>query len=362
MFGPRMIGKNQPCFIVAEVSGNHHQKYDEAEALVRAAAKAGADAVKLQTYTPDTLTIDCDDEAFMVKGKDNPDSWKGRTLYQLYQEAYTPWEWQPKLQKVAEECGILFFSSAFDDSSVEFLENMNVPGYKIASYELTHLPLLERIAQTKKPVIASVGFSTLEEITEAVKTLKEHGCDNLALLHCVTSYSDNPQTEDMHLATIHDLAERFNVSSGFSDNNAGIEIPIAAVASGASIIEKHLILDRTSGGPDAKFSLEPAELQEMVRRIRSLEQMRGSVAYGPLNEAEKYNQRFRRSIFVTADIKQGETFSEKNIQVIRPALGLPSRHWHSILGKTASADLRRGTPLLANHVDHFEHTDPTIAV
>lgn len=352
-FGDARIGTGHPCFIVAEISGNHHQNYSEAEALVRAAAEAGADAVKLQTYTPDTLTIDCDNEAFLVQGKDNPDSWKGRTLYQLYQEAYTPWEWQPRLQQVARECGILFFSSAFDETSVDFLEKMNVPGYKVASYELTHIPLLERIAQTKKPVIASIGFSTKEEIAEAVQTLRTHGCEHLALLHCVTSYSDDPQTEDMHLATIRDLAEQFHVVSGFSDNNAGIEVPIAAAASGAKIIEKHLILNRASGGPDAKFSLEPSELKELIRRIRALELMRGTVAYGPLNAAEQYNKRFRRSIFVTAAIKKGEPFTEKNIQVIRPALGLPSKYWHTILGKVATTDLDRGTPLKKEHVEHL---------
>lgn len=352
-FADRLIGPDEPCFIVAEISGNHHQRYEEAEALVRAAAESGADAVKLQTYTPDTLTIDSSDEAFRVMGKDNPDSWKGRTLYQLYQEAYTPWEWQPRLKAVADDCGLPLFSSAFDESSVDFLEKMGIPGYKIASYELTHLPLLARVARTGKPVIASVGFSTLDEIGEAVETLRTNGCHDLALLHCVTSYSSDPRSEDIHLATIRDLGQRFGVVSGFSDNNAGIDIPIAAAAAGAAIIEKHLTLNRADGGPDAKFSLEPAELRQMVNHIRAQEKMEGTVAYGPLNDAERYNQRFRRSIFVVADIKKGEPFTLKNVRVIRPAFGLASRYWDQVLTKVAAHDLRRGTPLTAADVQNL---------
>ena len=346
--GNRIIGVGHPCFIVAELSGNHHQNYEEAVKLIYVAKEAGADAVKLQTYTPDTITIDSPKEWFIVAGKDNPDGWKGKTLYELYQTAYTPWEWQPKLKKIADEIGIMLFSSPFDETAVDFLEKMQVPCYKVASYEVTHIPLLRKIANTGKPVILSIGFASLEEVELAIETLREGGTRDIAVLHCVTSYADEPKPEDMHLATIGDIRERFNVVSGFSDNNGGIEIPLRAAMVGASIIEKHFILNRTDAGPDAKFSLEPHELKTMIEKIREAEKAIGSVHYGPVNDAEEYNKRFRRSIFVVEDIKKGEVFTGKNVRVIRPGNGLHSKFFDQVVGKRALENIERGTPLQWN--------------
>lgn len=352
----RAIGPGKPCYIIAEISGNHHQNYDEAEALVRTAHEAGADAVKLQTFTPDTITMNSRKEPFMVAGPDNPDVWKGKSLYELYQTAYTPWDWQPKLKAVADSIGITLFSAPFDETAVDFLMGMNVPAFKVASYETGHIPLLAKIAQTGKPVIMSVGMTTLPEIELAVATLRQHGASEIAILHCITSYADMARPEDAHLATIRDLADRFDVVSGFSDNNAGIATPLQAVLAGAVVIEKHLILDRELGGPDARFSLDPAELQEFVQRVRSIEAGEdvstvlnplavGEPAYGPLNDAERYNQRFRRSIFVTKDVHQGESFTRENVRVIRPNHGLHSQHYEEVLTKHASGDIEAGTPL-----------------
>lgn len=355
--GNKKIGQGHPVFIIAELSGNHLQDYSRAEKLVRAAAVAGADAVKLQTYTPDTMTIDSDKEWFFVGGKDNPKDWQGQTLYELYKKAMTPWEWHPKLMKLATDLGLVFFSTPFDASAVDFLETLNVPCYKIASYEVTDIPLLKTVASTKKTVIVSVGFATLDEIEEAVKTLRENGTTDLALLHCLTSYGSDSDIVNAYLANIKDLQGRFNVVSGFSDNNAGIQLPVKAVKVGALIIEKHLTLSRADGGPDAQFSLEPAEFKEMVRRIRAgtsptllfaKEGERGSsnrVHYGPANEKEEYNKRFRRSIFAVKDIKKGEKLTAENIRVIRPAFGLQPKLYESILGKTATKDIKRETPL-----------------
>ncbi len=355
------IGIGQPCYIIAEISGNHHQNYDEAAALVRAAKEAGADAVKLQTYTPDTITMNARNEHFMVAGADNPDIWKGKSLYELYQTAYTPWEWQPKLKAIADEIGLPLFSSPFDETAVDFLMAMNVPAFKIASYEVGHIPMLKKIAQTGKPVIMSTGFASMEDIELAVQTLRDHGAKEIALLHCVTSYADAPRPEDMHLSNIRDLAERFHLVTGFSDNNAGVQIPVMSKLAGAAIIEKHFILDKSTGGPDARFSLDPAELRDLISRVRAIEVGEpsditldpaavGQPFYGPINDAEKYNQRFRRSIFITAPIKSGEAFTADNIRVIRPNMGLHSRYYEQVLGRTAMTDLEPGTPLAWDHV------------
>lgn len=341
----RAIGGEAPCFVIAEVSANHHQKYAEAEALVRAAKDAGADAVKLQTYTPDTMTIDSDKKWFRLGGVNTPESWKDKNLHALYGTAYTPWEWQPKLKKLADHLGILLFSTPFDSTAVEFLERMGVCCYKVASYEATDLPLLRRIATTRKPVILSVGFASLDEVGEAVDTLRQAGLEELAMLHCVTGYSAAPTAETMNLRTIGDLASRFGVVSGFSDNNAGIEMPVLAVAAGASIIEKHLILRRTDGGPDARFSIEPQELAEMVRRIRETERALGTVHYGPAGQDEENYKTLRRSLFAVADIKAGEPFTRANVRVIRPAHGLAPKHLDEVLKCRAARDIERGTPL-----------------
>ena len=349
----REVGQNSPAFLVAEISANHRQQYEEAVRLVEAAAKAGADAVKFQTYTPDTITIDSDKKWFFLGGEDTPSDWKRSNLYELYKGAYTPWDWQPKLKELAEKLGLIFFSSPFDETAVDFLEKMEVPCYKVASYEATHLPLLKKIAETGKPVIMSVGFASLEEIEEAVRTLRENGAKEIAVLHCVTAYSDNPRPEDMHLANIKDIAERFGVVSGFSDNNAGIEAPVAAVIAGASIIEKHFILSRAKGGPDARFSIEPEEFKKMAGLIRrgeniyskgEFEAAQGEVFYGPVSPAEENFRNLRRSIFAVADIKKGEVFTKENIRVIRPAFGLEPKFYEEVLGKRAVSDIERGTP------------------
>lgn len=351
----RHIGAGHPCFIVAELSGNHHQRYDEAVRLVHAAKEAGADAVKLQTYTPNTITLNSDKEWFRVGGEDNPAEWKGKTLYELYKESYTPWEWQPKLKKLADTIGIILFSTPFDETAVDFLELMRVPCYKIASYEATDFILLRKVAKTGKPVIISVGYASLKEIAFAIQTLGEHGAKDIAVLHCVTGYSLAPKLEDMHLSTIADIQKRFGMVAGFSDNNAGIEIPLMAAAAGASIIEKHLTLKRKQGGSDARFSLEPAELREMVWRIRAMESggedisvpesVLGIPQYGPANALEEYNLRFRRSLFAGKDIKKGELLTEKNVRDVRPAFGLPTKHYDEMLGKRAAKDIPFATPL-----------------
>lgn len=351
--GGKPIGLEHSCFIVAELSGNHHQKYEEAEALVRAAHEAGADAVKLQTYTPDTMTLDSDKEWFRVGGDDNPESWKGQTLYELYKKTYTPWEWQPKLKALADELGIILFSTPFDPTSVDFLEAMDVPCYKIASYEVTDIPLLKKVAQTGKPVILSIGYASEEETREALDTLRKNGAQDIAVLHCVTSYAEEPDITMMNLRTITDIPERFKMVSGFSDNNGGIEFPIMAARAGAAIIEKHLILNRASGGPDARFSITPIELKKMIQEIRTptpvdphrFEKALGTIHYGPVNEQEEYNKRFRRSLFVAKDIKKGELFTMNNVRDVRPAFGLSPKYYDEIIGKQATQNIKAGTPL-----------------
>ncbi len=341
----RKIGSGNPCFIVAEVSANHGQDYHRVVRMVKQAAASGVDAVKLQTYTPDTMTIDSHKKWFLVGGENNPASWKNKNLYDLYKTAYTPWEWQPKLKKLAERLGILLFSTPFDASAVDFLERMRVSCYKVASYELTDIPLLKRIARTRKPVILSVGFGNLAEIALALKTLRAYGAREIAVLHCVTGYSDRPKLEDMNLSTIMDIRKRFGVVAGFSDNNAGIETAIAAAAYGASIIEKHFILDRRDPSPDARFSITPAEMKLMVETIRGMEKSLGRPHYGPSNATEAYNKRFRRSLFVVEDVKRGERFTLKNVRSIRPAFGLPPKFLDQVIGKTAKKDITKGTPL-----------------
>jgi len=341
----REIGKGKPCFVVAEVSGNHNGDYAMAEAIVRAAAEAGADAIKLQTYTQETMTIDSDKPWFYLQGDDTPASWKAQNLYGLYGTAYTPWEWQPKLKELTESLGLVFFSSAFDATSVDFLEKMDVPCYKIASYEATDIPLLQKVAATGKPVILSVGFAVLEEVEEAVAALRAAGAKDLAVLHCVTAYQGDAHDADMNLSTIEDIAKRFGVVVGFSDNNGGIEAPVAAVLAGASIIEKHVTLSRAAGGPDARFSLEPQELKAMVERIRGAERILGTPTYGPVSPQEERYKMLRRSLFAVQDIKAGEEFSAQSVRVIRPAHGLPPKMLPSVLGRRASRDIERGTPL-----------------
>ncbi|MFQ5730310.1 MAG: N-acetylneuraminate synthase family protein, partial [Waddliaceae bacterium] len=250
----RKIGDGHPCFIVAEMSSNHGQNLEKLKDLIRSASQAGADAVKLQTYTPDTITMDCDKPWFYVDAPDNPKEWKGQTFYQLYQKSYTPWEWHPEIKKIAEELGMIFFSSAFDATAVDFLETLNIPCYKIASYEATDIPLLRKVASTGKPIILSVGFATLEEIEYSISELREYGAQDIVLLQCTTSYAAEEKIKHTNLATMNDLRTRFNVLTGFSDNMGGVEVPTLAAAMGAAVIEKHFVLDHTSGDLDERFS------------------------------------------------------------------------------------------------------------
>ena len=277
--GSKMVGDNHPTFIVAEVSGNHDQSFEKAADIIKAAAEAGADAIKLQTYTPDTMTIDSDKEWFKVgQGtEDIPQVWKNKNLYQLYQKAYTPWEWQPKLKELAESLGLILFSTPFDATAVDFLAKMGVLCFKIASYEATDIPLLKKVAGMGKPVIMSVGFASLEEVERAISTLRDSGLKDIIVLHCVTGYSDDPKIEEMNLRTIVDIRERFDVISGFSDNNVGIKTPIIASTMGAAVLEKHITLRRADEGMDARFSLEPAEFRKMGEAIREMEQAKGCI-------------------------------------------------------------------------------------
>lgn len=340
--GSRKIGPNRPVYIVAELSANHNRDFNQAVALVHAAKEAGADAVKLQTYTADTLTIRCDTAPFrMGEGT----IWAGKNLYDLYEEACTPWEWQPKLKKIANDLGLDLFSTPFDATSVEFLEKMNVPAHKIASFEIVDLPLVRKIAATGKPIIMSTGMATYAEIEEAVGMIRSTGNHQIILLKCTSAYPAAP--EDMNLRTIPDLAKTFGVPAGLSDHTMGITAPVAAVALGACFIEKHFTLSRAVPGPDSVFSLEPKEFKEMVDAIRVAEKALGRVCYD-VGKQEAKSREFRRSLFVVDDIKAGEVLTEKNVRSIRPAQGLPPKHLPEVLGKKALHDIPRGTPLTWN--------------
>lgn len=330
-------------YIIAEMSANHNQDFERAVQLVHAAKEAGADAIKLQTYTPDTITIDSDKEYFRIKGT----LWDGRTLHDLYGEAYTPWEWQPKLKEVADDLGMDLFSTPFDFTAVDFLETMNVPAYKIASFENIDLPLIRRVAQTGKPMIMSTGMATLAEIDEAVRTARDAGCRELALLKCTSAYPAPP--EEANLRTIPHLAEAFDVVAGLSDHTLGIQVPVAAVALGARIIEKHFTLARSDGGADSAFSLEPHEFKQMVDAVRITEKALGQVHYG-ITEKDAESRVFRRSLFVVQNIKAGDVFTEDNVRSIRPGYGLHTRYLDEIIGRRASKDIERGTPLSWNFV------------
>jgi len=341
--GNRQIGPGRPVYVVAEMSANHNQSYDRAVEIVRAAGKCGADAVKLQTYTPDTITIDCDSEYFRIKGT----IWKGKNLYKLYGEAHTPWQWQPKLKKVAAKLGLDLFSTPFDFSSVDFLEKMGVPAYKVASFELVDIPLIRRIARTRKPIIMSTGMATLGEIDEAVRAAREAGARQIALLKCTSEYPAPP--EEMNLRTIPHLAEAFGVVTGLSDHSMGSAVPVAAVAMGACIIEKHFTLSRSDPGPDSKFSMEPAEFAEMVAAIRTVQKALGRVCY-EVSPHEAASRVFRRSLFAVRDIRAGEAFTGENVRSIRPAHGLPPKELPDVLKRRAAVDIPRGTPLRRDHI------------
>lgn len=334
--GSMMFIEKTRTYMIAEMSANHNGNIERAEAIIRAAADAGADAVKLQTYTADTLTIDCANEDFIVKNS----LWTGRTLYDLYKEAYTPWEWQPRLKALAKDLGMDCFSTAFDPSSVDFLESCNMPCYKIASFELVDIPLLKKVASTKKPVILSTGMATLGEIDDAVQALRDHGCPEVALLKCTSAYP--APAEEANLRTIPHLAKAFDCLVGLSDHTMGSACAVAAVALGARIIEKHFTLCRADGGPDGAFSMEPSEFRQMVLDVRTVEKALGNVSYTTTKHESKNG---RRSLYVVKDISEGEIYTGENVRSIRPGHGLPPIYLDFVLGKKAASKYPMGTPL-----------------
>ena len=336
--GTRSIGKDNPAYVIAEMSANHAGDIVRAKEIIHAAKEAGADCIKIQTYTPDTLTIDCDNKYFHI----SDGTWNGENLYQLYQKAYTPWEWQKELFEEAKKTGIDFFSTPFDNSAVDFLESIGIGFYKIASFELVDIPLIEYVASKGKPIIMSTGMATLAEIEDAVNAVRSQNNNDLALLRCASAYP--AITDEMNLLTMQNMGQTFNVPYGLSDHSMGSVGAVTAVALGASVIEKHFCLDRAIENPDSSFSMNPEEFKKMVSDIRQAEKAIGRIKYGP-SEQEQQNLKFRRSIFCVKDIRKGEKLTEENIRIIRPGYGLPPKYFSDILGQTALEDIKRGTPL-----------------
>lgn len=337
--GDKKIGDGQPCFIIAEMSGNHNMDYDRAVKIIHAAKEAGVDAVKLQTYTADTITLNSDKPWFRT-GENT--LWSGMTLHELYEKAYTPWEWQPKLKDIADELGLILFSSPFDISSVDFLEKMAVPAYKIASYEINDIPLIRKVAETGKPIIFSTGIADMSDISLAIDTCKEVGNDQLVFLKCTSEYP--APYEEMNLAMIPNMRETLHCVSGLSDHSMGDEIAIAAVAMGAKVIEKHFTLSRADGGVDSAFSMEIDEMKNMVKRIRNVEKAIGKVNYS-LKKNQKEAKKGSRSLFACMEIKKGDIFTKENIRSVRPGIGLHTKYQKEILGKCATRDISFAEPL-----------------
>ena len=333
----QVIGPGHPTFIVAEISANHLHSLERCLQIIEAAKEAGADAVKTQTYTADTLTIDCNEPPFRI----NDGAWGGKSLHELYREAYTPWDWHEEMQRKASELGLAFFSTPFDPTAVDFLKKLEVPAYKVASFECIDIGFLEKVGATGKPVILSTGMATMAEIEEAVHTLIGAGCKELALLKCTSAYPASPS--EMDLRTIPHLASTFSIPVGLSDHTLTTAVPVASVALGANVIEKHFTLSRKDKGPDAFFSLEPNEFAEMVKAVRTVEEALGGVRYGP-TERERDSIVFRRSLFVVKDLAQGDTFTTENVRSIRPGMGLHPRYLPHLLGRKASRAIKRGTP------------------
>ena len=338
------LNTNSKVFIIAELSANHNGSIDTAIETIKAAKRAGADCIKLQTYTADTLTIDSNKEDFRIHGT----IWEGKNYYQLYQEAYTPWEWHELLFKTAEDEGLICFSSPFDKTAVDFLENLNAPAYKIASFEITDIPLIEYVASKGKPVIISTGIAEIEDIELAINSCRKVGNNQIAILKCTSSYP--APIDEANMCMVKDLATRFDVISGLSDHTMGSTVPIVATAFGAKIIEKHFILDRSIGGPDSSFSMNEKEFTEMVKLVREAESAIGVVDY-KLTTKQQKGKDFSRSLYVTKDIKKGELFTSENIRSIRPGFGLHPKYYFDILGKTSLFDLERGTALSLNHIN-----------
>jgi len=338
------IGEKSSTFIIAELSANHGHDINIAKETIKAAKEAGANAIKIQTYTADTLTIDCDNDYFKISGGT---IWDGRTLYDLYSEAYTPWEWQKELMEYTNELGLTFFSTPFDKTAVDFLEELNVPGYKVASFEIMDIPLIEYIASKGKPMIMSAGVASLGDIEDAIEACKRMGNFQIVLLKCTSSYP--AEVEDANLKTISNMKETFGVEVGLSDHTLGITVPVVSIALGARVIEKHFILDKSIGGPDASFSLEPHEFKQMVESIRDAEKALGKVDYS-MNEKKKSSRLLGRSLFVVKNIKAGEKFTEENIRSIRPGNGLAPIYYCDIVGRESNFDIERGTPLEWKHI------------
>jgi len=334
----KKIGLDYKPFIIAEMSGNHNQSLERALEIVEAAAESGAHAMKLQTYTADTLTLDVSDGDFFIEDKSS--LWKGKSLYELYQEAYTPWEWHKPIMKRATELGMLCFSTPFDDSAVSFLEELNVPAYKIASFENTHLPLIKKVASTGKPIIISTGMASVAEMDELVQTIRDSGCERFVLLKCTSTYPATP--ENSNVLTIPHMRKLFNCEVGLSDHTMGIGASVSAIAHGATVIEKHFTLNRADGGVDSTFSMEPEEMKSLVVEAERAWQSLGKVTYGPM-EAEKSSSVFRRSLYIAEDMKKGDMLTEKNLRIIRPGLGLAPKHFNIILGRRVNQDVKKGT-------------------
>lgn len=341
--GNKIISKNSETFIIAEISANHNQDIEIAKKMIREAKRIGADAVKIQTYTADTITLKCDNEYFQIN---QGTTWDGTTLYNLYEQAYTPWEWHKDLFKIAEEEGIICFSSPFDKTAVDFLEELNAPAYKIASFEITDLPLIKYVASKMKPVIISTGIAEMHEIQEAVEVCRSVGNEQIILLKCTSSYP--APLDEINLRTIPNMADTFNVISGLSDHTLGITVPVGAVALGAKVIEKHFILDREMGGPDSGFSLDIDEFEEMVQAVRNVEKALGNVRY-TLSDKSRKNREFSRSLFIAEDVKEGEIISRRNIRSVRPGFGLKPKYLEKIIGKEFIGNYKKGTPLKWEH-------------
>ena len=335
-----IIGSGKIPFIIAEMSGNHNQSLDRALEIVEAAAKTGAHALKIQTYTPDTMTLDINKDEFLIKN--GKSLWTGKTLYNLYSEAFTPWDWHKPIFKRARELGIIPFSTPFDETAVDFLESLSVPCYKIASFENTDLALIKRVAATGKPIIISTGMASLSELDETVRTAREAGCNQLILLKCTSTYPATP--ENSNLLTIPHLKQSFNCEVGLSDHTLGTGVSVASVALGATIIEKHFTIKRADGGVDSMFSMEPHEMAQLVKETKNVALALGKVSYGPL-DVEKTSIQFRRSLYVIKDINKGEKLTSQNVKAIRPGFGLAPKYIDKILGKTLRKKVKRGTPI-----------------
>ena len=342
----RKIGANFAPFIIAEMSGNHNQSLDRALEIVEEAAKAGAHALKIQTYTPDTMTLDLDEREFHISDQKN--LWSGSSLYNLYAEAHTPWEWHKPIFDKAKELGIIAFSTPFDDTAVDFLESLSVPCYKVASFEITDLPLIKRVAATGKPLIISTGMATAAEIDEAVRAARSEGCVDLILLKCTSTYPATP--ENTNIKTIPHMRELFGCEVGLSDHTMGVAVSVASVGLGATVIEKHFTLDRAEGGVDSSFSMEPSEMAQLVVETGRAWQSLGNVTYGP-TVAEIKSLQFRRSVYVVRDIKAGEKLTEENIRAIRPGLGVAPKYLEIFLGKTVNCSIKKGTPVSWNLIN-----------